>query len=179
MNYTEFRQRMRRAIWVVSKSPAAVASGKYGRNELRVFENGTLSQFMGIIADREKHRMAKGKGRKTGFVQNLKFVDIELSTEGRTQFKQWEWTDDDLISYVETRGNDGYKLGVSYKSERGAWVASLTCIAKEDPNFEFCLSAYGGNWLQAIRVLAYKDLVLLAGNWADSDKSVSDEDNFG
>lgn len=119
------------------------------------------------------------KGKRTGFVQNIKFVDIELTREGKDNFKLWDFPHSELIAYVETRGSEGYKLGVSWKPDRGAWVASLTCVDAKSPNYEFCLSAYGRDWLQAIAVLAYKDLVLLAGNWTTSDKSPDEDDNFG
>lgn len=179
MNYTEFRTRMRRLIWIATKSPAAVASKRYGKRQEIEHWNGVSIHLRNLLDARAKDWEIMAKGKRTGFVTSIKFVDMELTADGKAAFKQWPFTHDSLISYVETRGNEGYKLGVSYKPDRGAWIASLTCVDKASPNFEYCLSAYGGDWLQAIAVLAYKDTVLLAGDWAAKHELEHNEDNFG
>lgn len=179
MNYTEFRTRLRQLFWVTERSDAARSAFKWGGGALSDHLYGTAKRFQREIETREKDWMAKGKQRRTGFVQNLRFVDLELSREDKDDFKKWVVTDDELISYVETRGCEGYKIGMSYKQEKGSWVASLTCVDKDSDNFECCLSAFGASWLQALRVVCFKDTVLLEGDWTRNFVTASSEDNFG
>lgn len=114
-------------------------------------------------------------GRKNkGFVPNIKFVDLELTAEGKAAFKQWPWTDEDTIAYIERVGVEGYKIGARYDRTNGTWIASLTCADEKLSNYGWCLSARGRSWLHAFSILAYKDLALLEGDWSER---VSSEDN--
>lgn len=179
MNYTEFEQRMRRQAWVEISSPAAYASLRYGAGQRTDFCIGCLHAYQNIIELRAKD-WARMNGRKSkGFIPDIKFVDIDLTSEGKAAFKVWDWTDDDTIGFIERMGSEGYKIGSRYDSANGAWIASLTCNDKANGNYGWCLSARGRSFLHAFAIVAYKHEVLLSGDWSSVTTQQHEDDGWG
>lgn len=179
MNYTEFRTRMRHILWLTSRSDAARNASKWGGNTWIQHNQAVWAQARDVLEIREKDWIAMTGKRKTGFIENIKFVDLELTREGKDAFKVWEFSDDDFISYLERMGVQGYKFGTRYDSANGTWIASLTCAEKSSANYGYCLSARGRSWIHAAQIVAYKDLVLLAGNWAAVNQSEDSDIGWG
>lgn len=165
MLYLEFYSRLRKTFWLAERSDAARTAFRWGGGVLIDHQTATLNAFLRHYELREKDWELMNGRKNKGFVPNIKFVDLELTSEGKAAFKEWVFTEDDLISYIETQGNEGYKIGARYDSQNGSWIASLTCSKEGHANYGWCLSARGRSWVHAFMVLAYKDLVLLAGNW--------------
>lgn len=179
MNYTEFRTRLRRQHWIEVDSPAAVASFRYGGNQLNLFKHGLEYGYRSIIELREKDWKRMNGRKNKGFVPNIKFVDCELTTEGKAAFKQAGWSVDDTISFIERMGNEGYKIGARYDGTNGAWLSSLVCNDTKSGNFGWCLSARGQSFLHAFAVLAYKHEVLLQGDWTTNNGQGDDDSGWG
>lgn len=117
--------------------------------------------------------------RNSAFVKDMKFVKCELTKDEREACKKWTVGDDELIAYVEKRGSEGYKFGFRLDTERGNWIASVTCAQRAEKNYGWCLSAYGGSWWQALRVVAYKDVMMLDGDWAIAAEMEGESPDFG
>lgn len=156
----------RRVIWQTIQSPAASAAYRRGGGYFAMWESWSVGFVLSHLAKREKEWSAMNGRKSKGFIQNMKFVDLELTSEGKEAFKKWGFGDEDVIAYLEAQGEAGYKIGARYDRSNGTWIASLTCSEEKHKNYGWCLSARGRSWLHAFSVLAYKDVVLLEGNWA-------------
>lgn len=170
----------RKAAWIDHYSEAAFAAYKRGGggvwhdfNEQQQHRLNWFGQILNELGDIMNGRKSKG------FIPNIKFVDLELTSDGKAEFKRWEWTDEDTIAYIERMGTEGYKIGARYDRANGTWIASLTCNDEKLPNYAWCLSARGRSWLHAFAILAYKDVVLLEGDWTESAKPEDNDAGWG
>lgn len=97
------------------------------------------------------------------------FVNCELDKETKELAKAWIKSQKDFDSIME-RLLDGYKLSISQDLYNDCYQASLTCTAEDNPNTGWCLVGRGPSYLAAIGMVAYKHLIVLEGQWGESEK---------
>lgn len=102
------------------------------------------------------------------------FINVTLTSAEKELFAAWEVHDNDLFELVASRIQSGYKLSCGYNAQNDTFTASLTCARDKDPNKGYILPAFAKDWYHAVRVMAFKDLVLLDGNWQSAKDRVSD-----
>lgn len=176
---TEFRQAVKRIFWLMEGSPYAKAIHLRPPLEQQGLLLSGWRSFCSLFSARFNEDAREMAKRNTGFVQNLQFVDLELTLEDKRAVSEWNVSDDELIAYLERRGEEGYKFGGRYDPQRGNWIFSLTCTGKDDPNKDMCLSAFGGSWIKALKSCAYKDTIILKGGWGTKPDNAANPYDFG
>jgi len=105
------------------------------------------------------------------------FVTCDLDASTKESAKEWIKKQDGLDEIME-RLLDGYKLSISQDLYNDCFQASLTSTDENSPNFGWCLVGRAPTYLSAVGMVAYKHLIILAGEWSDS-QSVSKRDDWG
>lgn len=106
------------------------------------------------------------------------FINCQMASTERPKVTKFGENADKIWGLVEQLLNDGYKLSWSFDRSRGAYVASLTCKAVDDDNFNQTLSAWSSGWYDALVAVLYKHFVYLSAVWANA-LTVKSEDAFG
>lgn len=133
------------------------------------------------LASERGFEMARGKGKPVidGSVDAMPvFVNCTMPTNERAKVAKFAQDSEKIWQLVEQLLNAGYKLSWSFDKSRGAYVASLTCKAQDDHNFNRTLSAWSSGWYDALGALLYKHYVYLSEDWALA-LTVKSEDAFG
>ena len=112
---------------------------------------------------RDQRAAARGQGGQSDGWRG--FVNVELAEQDKAVLRAQETPFEDYWDGVIDRMVNGYKLSVSRDHRNDTWIASLTCNHPADPNKGYTLSGRGGTWMNAVTALAYKDRILLQGNW--------------
>lgn len=102
------------------------------------------------------------------------FINISLTSDEKELFSQWDLHDMDLLEVVASRIQGGYKLSCGYNHQNDTFTASWTCAKEKDPNKGYILPAFAKTWYHAVRVLVFKDAMLLGGDWQNAKDRVSD-----
>jgi hypothetical protein len=94
-----------------------------------------------------------------------RFAEVVLTAAERDEFKNHLLSVDVCLDRLHAFAADGYRVGVSYSGERAAYVVSLTCRAKGDPNEGACMTSFAGDIGTAISLAVYKHEVVTEGVW--------------
>ncbi len=161
-----YLQRLISQVWVAERSPAAAVFQLRGGGAWLNWNEGQakdLNWLLSLVWERDCYM----NGRKNkGYVPNIKFVDLELTSQQKDGFKEWNWDEADSLASIESMGVEGYKFGSRYDRTNGSWIVSITCAETSLPNFGWCLSARGRSFLHALAVVLYKHHIVLRGDWA-------------
>lgn len=103
------------------------------------------------------------------------FVRCELVKEQKAMFEAWSasLSADDLLGQLSALLDDGFKL--SWGEGKQGMTASLSNVDGPAESRGYLLSAMAGRAEKALRVLLYKHLVVLEGQWPLDD---GDDDSF-
>jgi len=118
----------------------------------------------------EDFNMARGKGKTTGQGGQgtmPRFVDVKLTAEQRREFEAWEQRDGDLVTFMQSLADDGYRVGVSWSGEQQAYTVSLTCRAEGNPNAGLCMTSFARSLSTALWLAVYKHVVVTEERWID------------
>lgn len=109
--------------------------------------------------------------------QSWTFVNINLTVEQRTHFLQWaDGLSQDTITVLTSVLSNGYKLSITYDTEHGTVISSLSCRDKVSSNFQSVLTARHMEVELSLLLVLYKHLVIADGSdW----KTVSEVENWG
>lgn len=175
-DFSYWKERFLRQVWVCEHSTAAKTAlmrshtYRYSWCEGQARALDDLLYTLWIKVDGMNGR------KNRGYVQNIKFVDLELTADQKSGFKEWNWTDEDSVRMVETMGIEGYKFGTRYDRTNGSWIVSITCAENGHSNYGYCLSARGKSFLHALAVVLYKHCIILRGEWTTE---LSPDENDG
>jgi len=139
-----------------------------------------VAQMLRIAAERD-YKMARGKNNnvKDERVSDMPvFINCTMPTAEKTKVTKFAADSAKIWDLVEQLLLAGYKLSWSYDKSRGAYIASLTCKAADDTNFNRTLSAWSSGWYDALAAVMYKHYVYLSEDWAMA-LTVKSEDAFG
>lgn len=130
-----------------------------------------------LIEDSNMAR-AKGKPKGQGSAGTLpRFIDIKLTAEQREEFKTWERRGGDLVTFLQSMADDGYRVGVSWSGEQQAYTVSVTCRDPENPNNGLCMTSFAKTLSTALWLALYKHLEVAHERWVES--AFGDEEEFG
>lgn len=116
----------------------------------------------------EDFNMARGKG-KSGDAGNgaamPRFVDIKLSQEQKAEFLRTHYTVEELLTFLQSAADDGYRVGCAWNGESQAYTVSMTGRAEGNPNNGLCMTSFAKDMLTAIGLVCYKHTVVCDENW--------------
>lgn len=107
--------------------------------------------------------MAKAPGTKKN-AWDVDFVQLELTAQDKETAKKWDVKFEQTFDCLCRCSVDGYKLSVTYDRRNDCAIAALTSPKPEGGANSLCFTARGPDLLQAMRMLAYKIVVLLDGD---------------
>ncbi len=113
----------------------------------------------------QRARAAAKKAAKPAYDGWKAFVALELTQSMKEAYKAWLVEDDIIWVWLDARLAGGYKLSLSFDTYNSSYIASLTCRSASDRNQGLTLTARGGEWFKALRVLSWKDSVFLEHVW--------------
>lgn len=93
------------------------------------------------------------------------FIRSDMAKADRAAADKFLPSDDDMDSWLTKRTEAGFAVKIGIKSDGDGIVASLTCTDSEHDWHGYILSAFHDNWHDALRILMYKDTVMLAVGW--------------
>jgi hypothetical protein len=118
----------------------------------------------------EDSNMARGKGSGKP-VQSAsvmpRFVDVKLTAEDRAGFQRWAERDGDLVAFLQSMADDGYRVGVSWSGEQQAYTVSLTCRDEGNPNHGLCMTSFAKTLSTALWLALYKHIAVTEGKWIE------------
>jgi len=123
--------------------------------------------------------MPKKVGNKPDKVAWKGFVQCEMNSERKKQFKAWTPKIDDLESAIQECLSPGYKLSFSVDTFHDTMQVSWYCSAEGDRNAGWCLTARGATIGSAFLVLLFKHTVILETDWTSAPPLDEDGDGIG
>ncbi len=107
--------------------------------------------------------------------QKFEFVEIPLNEEEKADFKTKYAKDANFtLGLLHETLTNGYKLSTSWDEGNSCVIASLTCKAPLDVNFNFVLTARAGDVWESVALVLYKHHVLADDNdWGAETRTTS------
>lgn len=118
----------------------------------------------------EDWHMSRGKGKgadSTRAVAMPRFVDVKLTAEQREEFQTWESRGGDLVTFLQSLADDGYRVGVSWSGEQQAYTVSLTCRQEGSVNAGLCMTSFARTLSTALWLALYKHLEVTREQWME------------
>lgn len=110
-----------------------------------------------------------GKAKDDGKSPNLpKFVDVPLSAEDKTVFKEWLPAAVDLVGWMARMCDSGYRIGSSWSGDTQSYTVSLTCRDPESGNNGLCMTSFAKDLRTAVALAQFKHEVLTRGVWVSA-----------
>lgn len=109
----------------------------------------------------------------------VQFVQCELDKATKEQVKNWDPKLEATMDIIDRMVVDGYKISVSPDKYHDCVGCFATINDRDHPHFGLCLSARGPNFLQAMKVLAFKHSQVLDGDWGTVVNQKSQGDTWG
>jgi hypothetical protein len=128
----------------------------------------------------EDFNMARGKASVKGARDGTmpRFVDVKLTAEERDLFLAWSKRGGpDLVTFLQSLADDGYRVGVSWAGEQQAYTVSLTCRQSGNVNEGLCMTSFAKTLENALWLAIYKHTVVADERWAEASGGV--EGDFG
>lgn len=92
------------------------------------------------------------------------FVHVDLDKAQKLEVREYDITGEKTLDLLSRLTLEGYKFSVIYDRGNDATICSITSPKSEDGERSWCLSARAPDMLSAMRVLAYKIIVILDGD---------------
>lgn len=127
-----------------------------------------LSTYLGDDMGRDP------KARKDKYQFTWKgFKDVKLSDTQKQAYEAWDAQDEELYELVATTVQAGYKFSCVYNTSNDTFIATLTGGQGSGAADGYSMSAFAPDWYNALRVLMFKHVEILAGDWttAGGDES--------
>lgn len=107
-------------------------------------------------------KSSNGKGTKVESVWGG-FIDLRLNDDERAEFESFaanfQWSE------LEDCIGDDLKLGLSFDSVTGTYLATFTSDKHAGQNLRCVLTARADDWQRAVVLVIFKHLRLLEGDW--------------
>lgn len=128
----------------------------------------------------EDYNVARGKGlaKEARGAGMPRFVDVKLTAEERDGFLSWtKRGGPNLVTFLQSMADDGYRVGVSWSGEQQAYTVSLTCRQAGNVNEGLCMTSFAKTLENALWLALYKHLVVAEEHWIEA--SGGQEGEFG
>lgn len=128
----------------------------------------------------EDWHMSRGKSKsdgKSGGGTLPRFVDVKLTAEERDEFTSWPARDGNLVTFLQSMADDGYRVGVAWSGEQQAYVVSLTCRAEGNVNSGLCMTSFARTLETALWLALYKHLEVTGEKWLEG--GFGGDEDFG
>lgn len=97
-----------------------------------------------------------------------KFVDVKLSPEDKVDFLRQVYSPADLVQFLTSVCDDGYRVGCTWSAEQQAYTVSLTCRDPKSVNSGLCMTSFAKDLPTAVALTQYKHVILTEENWLGS-----------
>jgi len=107
--------------------------------------------------------------------QKFDFVEIRLDEKEKAAFKKM-YADkaQELLGVVPELLSSGYKLSLTWDENNKTYIASITCKAPLDPNFNYIMTSRAGDPWEAVALGIYKHQFMCDdGDWGGDTKQNS------
>lgn len=98
------------------------------------------------------------------------FVDVKLNPEQRVEFAAWQYSDMELLGWLQELVNEGYRIGLSWSNEQQSYFASLTGRDGTGSNEGCCMTSFAGDARKALALAYYKHRYVCEGVWKAPDE---------
>jgi len=96
---------------------------------------------------------------------NLVFVNFRLSPEQLAEYDDLKITPAQVMSTLTATLMEGYRFSCSYNPEKKQANAMIVNVQADSPAFNHALSAFSGDCADAVKLVLYKHVHLLGGDW--------------
>nr|CRY95062.1 hypothetical protein [uncultured prokaryote] len=122
--------------------------------------------------------MARGKGvtKSQPAATNERwttFVEITLDGHSKEDITTAFPTVDDVHDVVTDMLTEGYRFSFTHNKQNDAIIVSVTSKDENSPNFGCTFTSFAGDWFTALRVAAYKHVIVAEGQWVRDGKPVA------
>lgn len=104
---------------------------------------------------------------------DLIFLDVRLTQEQFDELDAAKVSSNQLLAALTSAVATGLRFSFSYNAEKGTANAMLTDNRPDSPHRGKALSAFSDDCLDALRVVMYKHLHVLGGDWGNADAPTS------
>ena len=112
---------------------------------------------------REELGMPRKEDRRVEWVG---YVNKRMTDQSREQLEAWDFTFEDCFDLLVRRVEQGYKFTLAYMKDNDTFTASLTCNDPKSADAGMTLNGFAPSSDLAIRVLMFKDSILLSEGWS-------------
>lgn len=101
--------------------------------------------------------------------QNTVFVNYRLGKDEKAAFEEWSSRKADTVALdLAQFMSSGAKTSITWDSKNNVWIVSATMKDESHKSYNECLTSRSDDWYEAMRLNAYKALVLAKnGKWSD------------
>jgi len=107
------------------------------------------------------------------------FISVELSKEQKDQLRKWDVKYELTIDAISRLVSDGYKFSAWGDKAHDCVGVTLTSPQLEGHAHKLCISARGPQFLDALRAIAYKHLIVLDGSWSTLANNADPDSSWG
>ena len=107
------------------------------------------------------------------------YIQHTLTKEEKDNYDLWLIVDDDIWNDLQVLVDNGYKVGIGYDGYNQTFQCSLTCNNSKDDNFGWVLVARAPDVYNCVRLVLYKHLVLLMGDWSTFHERAKESREWG
>jgi len=121
--------------------------------------------------------VGRGKGKVVNASANTlpTFVNVTLSAEDKERIRQYVPDPVGLVAWLEEMAGSGYRVGLTWNSEREAYICSVTARDTGTANDGKCVTSFAGGVLQAVFVAWFKHVHVLDDVWESPSSAGSGE----
>lgn len=151
----------------------------YHLNHLGVPSNGFISHLTRKVHQLEERVMASknSKVQANEAWKTTTFVQYRLSREDKAAFEQWSSRKEgDVALDIAAFMSSGAKTSITWDTSNNVWIVSATMRDEDHKSYNQCLTSRSDDWYEAMRMNAFKALVLAGKNpWS----SLQSEQDWG
>jgi hypothetical protein len=112
-----------------------------------------------------------GKAKDDGKGPDLpKFVDVRLTGDDKLVFREWLPSAVDLVGWMASMCDAGYRIGSSWSGESQAYTVSVTCRDTASENSGLCMTSFAKDLRTAVALAQFKHEILTRGVWLSASE---------
>jgi len=116
-----------------------------------------------VVVERS-NAVAKKTGESQRRDWEVDFAHIELSSADKSELAKFDVKFEQTFDTLSRANVDGWKLSISRDERNDCTISALTSPKVAGGGRQVCITARGPDLMQAMRVLAYKIVVILEGD---------------
>jgi prolyl oligopeptidase PreP (S9A serine peptidase family) len=93
--------------------------------------------------------------------KNTVFVSYKLTKEDKVVFEKWSSRNEAEVALdVATFMSSGAKTSITWDTTNNVWIVAATMKEETNKSYNECISSRSDDWYEALRMNAFKALVL-------------------